>query len=181
MGIGEKYLHIIKKRFKHVKEQGDKTFEQLAEKDINWAPNEFSNSIAVIVKHLHGNMLSRWTEFLTTDGEKGNRNRDQEFMDTIESKQEMIHKWTEGWGVLFAALCELTEKDLKKHVMIRAEPLLVIDAIERQLAHYSAHVGQIVYIGKQLKGDKWKNLSIPKGASKEYLQYMKDKYEGGGG
>ncbi len=120
----------------------------MSEEDINWAPNECSNNIAVIVKHLHGNMLSRWTE---------------------------------GWGVLFTALCELTEKDLEKHVMIRAEPLLVIDAIERQLDHYSGHVGQIVYIGKQLKGDKWKSLSIPKGTSKKYLQYMKDKYEGGGG
>lgn len=176
MKLGIIYLQVIKRRFAQIKKQGDGVFEQLNESDIHWTYNEASNSIAAIVKHMRGNMLSRWTNFLTTDGEKSNRHRDQEFINTIQSKQELLTAWNEGWSVLFEALEQITGEDLLKHVKIREQPILVLEAIERQLAHYASHVGQIVYMGKQLKGREWKSLSIPKGKSAEYLQEMKQKY-----
>lgn len=172
MNIGNEYLKVVQGRFRGVKELGDRTIQQLSEDDIHWALNETSNSIAIIVKHLSGNMISRWTDFLTTDGEKPNRNRDQEFIDNISSKKEMISIWEEGWNVLFDALSELKEEDLLKNINIRGESHSVIDAIERQMAHYAYHIGQIVYIGKQIKNNNWKTLSIPKGQSEEYLQRM---------
>ncbi len=176
MTLGDEYIRIIKQRFVQIKEQGEGAFQQLNESDIHWTLNEDSNSIAVIVKHLRGNMLSRWTDFLTTDGEKSNRHRDQEFINTVDSKQHMLTLWNEGWSVLFAALEQLTAADLQKNVRIREQPLLVLDAIERQLAHYASHVGQIMLIGKQRKGNEWKSLSIPKGKSEEHLKEMKQKY-----
>src|SRR5690606_4252157 len=114
----------------------------------------------------------RWTDFLTTDGEKPYRNREQEFEDILSSKQELIAAWEKGWNVLFATLNELKEEDLLKNVYIRGERHTVIEAIERQMSHYSYHIGQIVYIGKQIKGEKWESLSIPKGKSEEFLQQM---------
>lgn len=176
MTLGDKYLRILKQRFVQIKEQGEGTFQQLNELDIHWTLNEASNSIAVIVKHLRGNMLSRWTDFLTTDGEKSNRHRDQEFINTVDSKQHMLTLWNEGWSVLFTALEQLTATDLQKNVRIREQPILVLDAIERQLAHYASHVGQIMLIGKQRRGNEWKSLSIPKGKSEEHLKEMKQKY-----
>lgn len=170
MDFGNEYLKIIKERFESVKDLGDKTISQLSEKDIHWKLNEASNSIAIIAKHLSGNMISRWSDFLTTDGEKDSRNRDQEFEDDISSKQEMITIWEKGWNTLLETLNGLENQDLLKNVTIRGENHTVLEAIERQMAHYSYHVGQIVYIGKQLKNENWKTLSIPKGKSEEYLQ-----------
>ncbi|WP_152655643.1 DUF1572 family protein [Oceanobacillus sp. CFH 90083] len=176
MRMEEEYLKIVQKRFQSVKELGDKTINQLADKHIHWCLNEASNSIAVIIKHLSGNMISRWTDFLTSDGEKPARNRDLEFEDTIGSIQELREVWEEGWSVLFQALHELEGEDLLKNILIRSEGHLVIDAIERQLAHYAYHIGQIVYIGKQIKGEDWETLSIPKGKSAAYLEQMERKY-----
>ncbi|CDQ38352.1 MULTISPECIES: DUF1572 family protein [Virgibacillus] len=170
MAIGIIYLQVIQKRFKQVKDQGEKAMAQLNDNEIHWKPNEVSNSVAVIVKHMSGNMHSRWKDFLTTDGEKSDRNRDQEFVDTIATNQEMFELWEKGWEVLFTALNHLHEHDLEKHISIRGEALVIIDAIERQLAHYASHVGQILYISKQLKGDTWQTLSIPKGKSEAYLR-----------
>lgn len=172
MGIENEYLRIIKERFAGVKNLGNKTIDQLSDEDIQWAFNEESNSIAVIVKHISGNMVSRWTDFLHSDGEKPNRNREQEFVNTISTKLELIEIWEKGWNVLFEALNQLTEKDLLRNVFIRGESHSVIEAIERQLAHYAYHIGQIVYIGKQLKNENWDSLSIPKGKSEEFLQQM---------
>ncbi len=169
MNIGNEYLKIVQERFESVKDLGDKTISQLAEKDIHWKLNEASNSIAIIAKHLSGNMISRWTDFLTTDGEKSTRNRDQEFEEDVTSKQEMIVSWEKGWNTLFDALNSLENQDLLKNVTIRGEKHTVLEAIERQMAHYAYHVGQIVYVGKQLKDENWKTLSIPKGKSEEYL------------
>lgn len=169
MNLGNEYLKIVQERFESVKDLGDKTISQLAEKDIHWKLNEASNSIAIIAKHLSGNMISRWTDFLTTDGEKSTRNRDQEFEEDVTSKQEMINSWEKGWNTLFDALNSLENQDLLKNVMIRGERHTVLEAIERQMAHYAYHVGQIVYVGKQLKDENWKTLSIPKGKSEEYL------------
>ena len=176
MRLEDEYLEVVQKRFQSVKELGDKTINQLAEEHIHWSLNEESNSIAVIVKHLNGNMISRWTDFLTADGEKPTRNRDQEFEDTLGSMQELRAAWENGWSVLFQALHGLNGADLLKNIFIRSESHTVMDAIERQLAHYAYHVGQIVYIGKQIKGEDWETLSIPKGKSEVYLEQMERKY-----
>lgn len=176
MNIGNEYLKIVIERFKSVKSLGDKTINQLSNEEIYWTYNDESNSIAIIVKHLSGNMVSRWTDFLTTDGEKEYRNRDKEFLDDISSKSELTIVWEKGWQTLFEALTGLSEHDLLKKIYIRGEGHLVLEAIERQMAHYSYHVGQIVYIGKQLKNNKWESLSIPKGKSEEYLKQMLDNH-----
>jgi hypothetical protein len=178
MNFGNEYLKVVRERFKSVKDLGDKTINQLSEDDIHWILNEESNSVAVIVKHLSGNMVSRWSDFLTSDGEKSCRNRDQEFENNISSKQELIAIWEKGWNILFDTLSDLGEQDLLKTIYIRSESHTVVDAIERQMAHYAYHVGQIVYIGKQLKDKDWKSLSIPKGKSVEYLGYMQKKHKG---
>lgn len=178
MNFEKEYLKVVLERFKSVKDLGDKTINQLLEDDIHWRLNDESNSIAVIVKHLSGNMVSRWSDFLTSDGEKSYRNRDQEFEETLLSKQEMIVIWEKGWHILFETLTDLDEQDLLKNIYIRSEKHSVIDAIERQMVHYSYHIGQIVYIGKQVKHKDWKSLSIPKGQSKEYLEYMEKKHKG---
>ncbi|MGR3762816.1 DUF1572 family protein [Rossellomorea sp. NS-SX7] len=178
MNIGSEYLKIVMERFKSVKSLGDKTISQLSEEDLFWMYNSESNSAAVIVKHMNGNMVSRWTDFLTSDGEKDFRKRDNEFINDLESKSDMLLVWEKGWKTLFDALTGLTEQDLLKTITIRGERHLVMDAIERQLAHYAYHVGQLVYIGKQVKDDHWQSLSIPKGESEAYLKEMLDKHHG---
>ncbi|MFG6149370.1 DUF1572 family protein [Halobacillus sp. B23F22_1] len=177
MSFEKEYLRVVQERFRNVKELGEKTITQLSEEEIYWHMNEECNSIAVLVKHLNGNMKSRWIDFLTSDGEKPNRNRDQEFVNTLSSKEELIEVWEEGWEILFHTLNALTPADLTKYVLIRSENHTVIDAIERQMVHYASHIGQIVYIGKLLKGKEWQTLSIPKGKSEEYFEYMRKKHE----
>ena len=162
------YLASIKKRFEIYKDLGDKTFAQLSNEQLFWQYNDQSNSIAIIVKHLWGNMLSRWTDFLTSDGEKEWRQRDAEFDNDFTTREELLTKWEEGWKCLLNAVNPLIEEDLAKEILIRNEKLSVVDAINRQLAHYAYHVGQIVFIGKMLCGENWISLSIPKGKSKEY-------------
>lgn len=166
------YLSSIKKRFESYKDLGDKTFAQLTEDQLIWQYNDESNSVAIIVKHLWGNMLSRWTDFLTSDGEKDWRQRDAEFENAILDREELLAKWEEGWNCLFNAINPLTEEDLAKEIFIRHEKLSVVDAINRQLGHYAYHVGQIVFIGKMLCGPKWTSLSIPKKGSEEYNKKM---------
>ena len=172
MKIETLFLESVIKRFKEYKALGDKTFEQLNDADMLFQPNEASNSIAVIIQHLHGNMLSRWTGFLTEDGEKEWRNRDEEFEAHNFSKQQLLEKWNEGWNVFLHALESLKEEDLLKTITIRTQPLTVVDAINRQMAHYSYHVGQIVYIGKWIKSNEWTSLSIPKGSSQQFNRDM---------
>lgn len=162
------YLESVKKQLEYYKMLGEKTFEQLTEDQLFWHYNEDSNSIATIVKHLWGNMLSRWTDFLTTDGEKEWRNRDTEFENDITTKEEMIAKWNEGWNCLLKTLNSLTTQDLQKIIYIRNQGHTVTEAINRQLAHYPYHIGQIVFIGKMLAKNGWVSLSIPKGNSKTY-------------
>jgi uncharacterized damage-inducible protein DinB len=141
---------------------GEKTFAQLSDDKLFWKYNEESNSIATIVKHLWGNMLSRWTDFLTTDGEKEWRKRDAEFENDIKTRQELLDKWNEGWDCLSNAIDALTTNDLEKIIYIRKQPQTVTEAINRQLTHYSYHVGQIVFLGKMLAGNGWASLSIPR-------------------
>jgi len=173
MNFGSTYLEVTIKRFKEYKALGDRTFLQLNDEEMHFQPNDASNSIAIIIQHMHGNMLSRWTNFLTEDGEKEWRKRDDEFEIHHYSKQQLIDIWEEGWKVLFGALESLKEDDLMNTITIRSQPLIVVDAINRQIAHYSYHVGQIVYIGRWIKNDDWKNLSIPKGASQQFNAGMK--------
>lgn len=175
--IGNAYLKVVLERFKSVKDLGDKTINQLSNDEIHWKLNEASNSIAIIVKHMSGNMISRWSDFLTSDGEKPNRNRDAEFVDDLSSKQELLTIWDKGWNALFDTLNGLDSQDLLAEVSIRGESHMVLEAIERQVAHYAYHVGQIVYIGKQVKDDNWQTLSIPKGKSEEHLQQMLKKHQ----
>ncbi len=170
------FLTDVIKRFEYYKQLGDATFEQLNDQDFLYQPNEESNSIAIIIQHMYGNMLSRWTNFLTEDGEKEWRSRDAEFLAMECSKQDFISFWNEGWKCLLDTLKSLQEADLNKTIYIRTEPLTVYDAILRQLAHYPYHVGQIVYIGKIINNTKWKSLSIPKGNSKSFNESMKDKH-----
>jgi uncharacterized damage-inducible protein DinB len=153
--------HAIK-RFRYYKDLGDKTFARLTEADFFYRPNEESNSIAIIIQHTAGNMLSRWTDFLTTDGEKEWRTRDEEFEVQSLSKEQLIAFWEKGWACTLDALGSLTENDLDKTIYIRSEPLPVFDAILRQLAHYPYHVGQIIYIAKALQDSGWESLSMPK-------------------
>jgi hypothetical protein len=162
------YLESIKKQFKYYKNLGDKTIERLSDNEIHRQHNSDTNSIAIIVKHLWGNMLSRWTDFLTTDGEKTWRKRDAEFENDIKNKEELLVKWNEGWNCLFDALNALTANDLEKIIYIRNEGHTVMEAINRQLAHYPYHIGQMVHIAKELKGENWESLSIPKNKSKEF-------------
>ncbi|MDP4198741.1 MAG: DUF1572 family protein [Bacteroidota bacterium] len=155
-------LTLSLNRFEQLRSLGEKTLAQLGEDDIHWAPDPESNSIAIIVQHLHGNMLSRFTDFLTTDGEKPNRHRDEEFVEQHLSLADLKQLWGEGWDCVFTAIHPLTEIDLSREVFIRNELLTVLEAILRQLSHYAYHVGQMVYIGKHCKGNEWKTLSIPK-------------------
>ncbi|MFT3945881.1 MAG: DUF1572 family protein [Agriterribacter sp.] len=170
------FLQSAIKRVKYYKDLADKTFAQLEDKDFYYQPDESSNSLAVIIQHVSGNMLSRWTNFLTEDGEKSWRNRDTEFNDQHYSKAELLNIWEKGWSCFLDALENLGERDLLKTIYIRSEPLIVTDAINRQLAHYPHHVGQIIYIGKMLRGDKWKSLSIEKGKSDDFNKEMNKKF-----
>ena len=168
MSLGKEYLTTVIRRLNYYKDLGEKTFEQLGDEDFHFLPTSESNSIAIIVQHLAGNMLSRFTNFLTEDGEKEWRQRDDEFEVHQYSKQQIIELWQKGWQCCLDALASLTENDLLTTIYIRKEPLSVIDAINRQLAHYPYHIGQIIYIGRMIKNKDWKNLSIPKGQSQQY-------------
>jgi hypothetical protein len=164
------YLESAKKEFEYYKLLGEKTFGQLTDDHLFNQFNGESNSIATIVKHLWGNMLSRWTDFLTTDGEKEWRKRDEEFENDISTRQELLKKWQEGWTCLFNALNSISDSDLSKVIYIRNQGHTILEAINRQLSHYPYHIGQIVFIGKMLSDKNWNSLSIPKGGSKEYNQ-----------
>ena len=158
----EEYLKAIKEDFKKYKLLGDKTFNQIDNKDLHFKSDDEANSIAIIIQHLSGNMISRFTDFLTTDGEKSSRNRDSEFEDQNMTKEELIEKWEKGWSILFKAINNLNADDLIRTIKIRNEPHSVIQALNRQVTHCAYHVGQIVFIAKELKKSEWKTLSIPK-------------------
>ncbi len=162
------YLSSAQKQFLYYKHLGEQTFSQLTDHQLFWQYNPESNSIAMIVKHLWGNMLSRWTDFLTTDGEKETRNRDAEFENDTATRAEMMAQWDAGWKCLFDALGALTEADLERTIYIRNMGHSVMEAINRQLAHYPYHVGQIVFIGKMCRDEEWTSLSIPRGNSQTY-------------
>lgn len=166
---------LFEKRFKYYKELGDKTFVQLTDEQVLWQYNPESNSVATIVKHVSGNMISRWTNFLTEDGEKSWRNRDSEFENDIHSKTEMLEIWEKGWRVLFDALNQINEDTWQTEITIRGEKHSVLDAVLRQLAYYPYHIGQIIYLAKMMKNHEWKTLSIARNKSAEYnLEMLKN-------
>ncbi len=168
MEINAAYLDSAKKQFLYYKTLADKSFSQLEDAQLFISMNENTNSIAVIIKHMVGNMLSRWTDFLVADGEKEWRNRDAEFEDTYTSKEELLAEWNKGWKCLFDALDSLAPEQLSDIIYIRNEGHTVAEAINRQLAHYPYHVGQIVFYAKLLKQGDWVSLSIPKNKSNSY-------------
>ena len=166
----DNYLESVRKQFKFYKNLGDQTFRQLTDEELFWTYNSESNSVAIIVKHLWGNMLSRWTDFLNSDGEKEWRNRDGEFKADIQDRAELLEKWESGWACLFAALDSVNPENFDQLIYIRNMGHTIPEAINRQLGHYAYHVGQIVFLGKMMRGSDWQSLSIPKGQSSQYNQ-----------
>ena len=162
------YLESAIKQFEYYKMLGEKTIARIPDDKLSWQYNAESNSVATIVKHLHGNMLSRWTDFLTSDGEKPWRERDAEFDNDVPSRASIEKLWNEGWDCTFNALRPLTDDDLGKIVYIRNQGHTVTEAINRQLAHYPYHIGQIVFIGKMLLDNNWETLSIARGKSTDF-------------
>jgi hypothetical protein len=162
------FSHI--KLFKYYKTLGEKAIMQLSDEQLFLKDSLEKNSIGNLVKHLWGNMLSRWTDFLSSDGEKSWRERDAEFEDTITTRDELMEKWEEGWQVLFTTLGQLSVSDLSRTISIRGEVHKVEEAILRQTAHYAYHIGQIVYIAKEACGENWQTLSIARGQSQRYNQ-----------
>jgi hypothetical protein len=177
MMINDNYLESVKKQFLYYKTIGEKAIDQLEPEQLFISVHDDTNSIASIIKHMSGNMLSRWTDFLTTDGEKETRNRDAEFEETIYTKEELIRIWNSGWDCFFNALHSLQSEQLLSIIYIRNEGHTVVEAINRQLAHYPYHIGQIVFYAKMLKKDEWTSLSIPKNKSNTYNddKFSKDK------
>jgi len=172
MKVSEDFLRSANRQFLYYKTLGEKAIDQLEPEQLFVSLNDDTNSIVTIVKHLHGNMLSRWTDFLTTDGEKESRNRDGEFDASTtlsnQTKEQILSLWNEGWACLFNTLNSLKPEDLSKIIYIRNEGHTVLEAINRQLAHYPYHVGQMVFYAKILKKSEWTSLSIPKNKSNDY-------------
>ena len=176
MSIATVYLEECTKSFHGMKSNAEKAIAQLSDEQLHIAPQADSNNVVVLMKHIAGNMISRFTGFLTTDGEKPDRNRDGEFIDDFQSRDELLRFWNKGWDCLFIALSELQESDLLKTITIRNEPHTVVRALQRQLVHYAYHCGQIVYVAKQLRGAEFKSLSIPRGESDKYLSRPPEKH-----
>ena len=154
--------------FRYYKKLGERAMAQCPDDALFESLDAESNSIAIVVKHMAGNMRSRWMDFLSTDGEKPDRNRDTEFEDAPKTRPELMALWERGWKHVFDALEPLGDQDLVRTITIRTEPHSVMQAINRQIAHYSYHVGQIVYVAKHLVGNKWQTLTVPKKKSAEF-------------
>jgi hypothetical protein len=162
------YLSSAIKQFEYYKMLGEKAMNQLPDEALFWQYNQESNSIAVIVNHITGNMMSRFTDFLTTDGEKAWRNRDAEFENNFADRNALLDQWDKGWNCLLSTLKALSEEQLENIVYIRNDGHTVVEAINRQLAHYPYHIGQIVFIAKMAADEKWESLSIPRNKSNDY-------------
>ena len=168
MSLWKAYLDDVILSFRKQKELAEKAFRQVRDEDFFTKPGVYSNSIAIIIKHVAGNLASRWTDFLTTDGEKPTRDRDAEFEKPPKNRAEILDLWDAGWKCVFTALQGLQEADMTKTVKIRGEQHSVMQAINRQVAHYNYHVGQIVLLARHYAGANWKSLSVPKNKSKEF-------------
>lgn len=166
----------LRARLSGTRDLGEGAIRQLNDEEINWKASAGDNSAYNIIRHLHGNMLSRFTDFLESDGEKPWRDRDGEFEDATGTQQSALALWDAGWGCLEKALAPLGDSDLDRTITIRGERHTVFDAVVRQVSHYAYHVGQIVYIAKMLKGQGWKSLSIPKGTSGAFTREMQQRF-----
>ena len=166
--MSTEHIESARKQFEYYKLLGEKTFDQLSDEQLFLQYNAETNSVGTIVKHLVGNMLSRWTDFLTTDGEKEWRNRESEFDNDINTREKLLEIWEQGWSCLFNALNSITEENHDTLIYIRNQGHTITEAINRQLAHYPYHIGQIVFLGKMMLNEKWNSLSIPKGNSATY-------------
>ena len=164
------YIEDSLSLFRHTKKLAEGAMEQVSDEQLFEALDEEMNSIAIIVKHMTGNMRSRWTDFLTSDGEKPDRNRDNEFVAPPTTREDLMNLWNDGWTLVFNALEPLSESDLTRKVTIRGEPHSVMQAISRQIAHYSYHCGQIVFLAKHFKASEWKSLSVPRNNSAEFTR-----------
>ncbi|MDI1243349.1 MAG: DUF1572 family protein [bacterium] len=173
------YLADALQSFRNYKKLADMTVNQVSDEEFFAVIDTESNSIGVIVKHLAGNLHSRWKDFLTADGEKPERNRDSEFEIIADTRESLMEYWESGWETLFDAIEALTETDFSKTITIRGEPHTVVEAINRQLTHYSYHIGQIVFLAKHLKSANWKTLSVPRNRSAEYNQHLTDQQAAG--
>ncbi len=162
---GEHYLEDALFTFRFYKDLGERAMTQLSNEQLHWTPDPEANSVAIIVKHMAGTMRSRWTDFLTTDGEKADRHRDGEFIDDIEDRGALMAAWESGWRYVFDAVGALGAGDLTRTVTIRGRDHTVVQAIQRQVTHYAYHVGQIAYVARMLSGDDWQTLSIAKAKS----------------
>ncbi|WP_227397011.1 DUF1572 family protein [Jeotgalibacillus aurantiacus] len=171
--LEEKYLKYILVQYKHLKTRADQGIDQLSEEEWFWKPGEELNSIAILMKHLSGNMHSRWLDFLTSDGEKECRNRDMEFVIEGDRAGILIERWESGWRLLFETIECLEADDLEKTVTLRGQPITVLQAIQTELSHISYHVGQILFLGKQIKDDAWTILSIPKNGLEAFIKKVK--------
>jgi hypothetical protein len=174
--LAQHYLESVVGRFQGIKALADKAAAQLNDAEFFRAIDEESNSVAVIMKHMSGNMLSRWTDFLTTDGEKPDRQRDSEFEVEVEDRRAILEFWERGWACLFGALDALAPGDLLRTVTIRQEPHIVVDAVNRQLSHYAQHSGQIVFLAKHLKAGSWQTLSIARNRTTAFNEEMREKH-----
>jgi hypothetical protein len=166
------YLEDSLALFRYYKALAERAMQQVTDEQLFAALDEEANSLAVIVKHMVGNMRSRWTDFLTSDGEKPDRNRDCEFIDPPATRKALMETWEEGWSCVFRALEPLSDADLARTVMIRGEAHSVMQAVNRQVAHYALHVGQIVFLAKHLAHDRWQSLSVPRNRSAEFNQQV---------
>ena len=165
----QQYLDDAVARFRAVKRQADKSLEQVSDEEFFQRIDAEANSLAQIVKHVSGNLRSRWTDFLTSDGEKPERRRDTEFeIGEAEARAALTERWEQGWRLLFESLAALTPADLDRQITIRGEPHTIVEALSRQLSHQSAHIGQITFLAKHLRGAGWRTLSIPRGKSEEF-------------
>lgn len=170
--MSDEYLTSMRKQYAYYRMLGDKTITQVSDEELFWQYHENANSIGVLVQHISGNLLSRFTDFLTNDGEKDWRDRDSEFERNIDTRDDLIAAWDKGWKCLFAATDPLGDDDLEKIVYIRNQGHTVTEALNRSMAHYAYHVGQIVQIGVMLRGDTWETLSVARGESGTYNQSM---------
>lgn len=169
------FLESARARFAGLRQLADRALEQVEDQELYWSPDPESNRIAVLLQHLSGNLISRWTDFLTTDGEKPWRDRESEFVSNpAPDRAELMRRWAEGWECLQSALDGFTAEDLRKTVLIRGQNLSVVDAIHRQLSHYASHIGQIVFLAKHRRGSAWRGLSIPRGGSRGHRPRARD-------
>jgi hypothetical protein len=167
---GAAYLDEARRSFRGYKRMGEEAIAQVTDDELFRLLDPEDNSIAIVMKHMAGNMRSRWTDFLTSDGEKPDRNRDGEFVAPPQTRKELMDLWNDGWDKVFEALEPLSDADLDRKVFIRGEPHSVMQAINRQIAHYSYHCGQIVFLAKHFKGSGWKSLSVPRNKSAEFTR-----------